>query len=293
MVSDFEIRTRDGKKIGLSSYHPDQGIAKVMIIAPTGELTKKGYHDFASFMCELGFTVITFDYRGMGSSAPEELKGYKASMHQWAVLDIDSVILYAKNSYPAHEIVYVGHCVGGEMVGLAQASQYINKLILVNSALSCRKFWSLRYKLKLTTSKAGVWLLNKVFGYYPGKRIGYEENVPGGVMKEWAGWCSLPNGLFDLYPDNNYCKLQIPLLAFSFSDNPHSPPKAVQELLNHFSNASITWHHIKPATIGMKKIGHSGFFEPVMEPTLWTMMMDWLNKNEYGYKIKNLKRGNT
>jgi predicted alpha/beta hydrolase len=292
MHRENEIRTKDGSKISLSCYAPEKSIEKVMIIAPTGELTKKFYDPFACFMQQKGFTVITFDYRGMGSSAPKDLKGYKANMHQWAVQDIDAVILYAKNSFANHEIVYVGHCIGGETVGLAQASQYINKLILVNSALSCRKFWSLRHRFKVTGMRFMIRLMSKWFGYFPGRKIGYAENLPGGVMNEWADWCSMPNGLFDLFPDNNYRKLQIPLLAFSFSDNPHSPPRAVQELLNHFSAAFITWHHLKPENVGLKKVGHSGFFDPVMENKTWTTLIDWLGKNDYGYKSPVYKTGN-
>ena len=284
MHREIEIRAKDGNKIGLSCYMPEDSIGKVMIIAPTGEMTKKFYDPFACFMRQKGFTVLTFDYRGMGSSAPEDLKGYRANMHQWAVQDIDAVILYAKNNFANSGIIYVGHCIGGEIVGLAQASQYINKLVLVNSALSCRKFWSFRHRFKVSGMKPVIRLMSKWFGYFPGKKIGYAENLPGGVMNEWADWCSMPNGLFDLFPDNNYRKLQIPLLAFSFSDNPHSPPKAVQELLNHFSAAYITWHHLKPENVGLKKVGHSGFFEPMMEKRTWEMMIDWLNKDDYGYK---------
>lgn len=283
MHRDIEIRTKDGKKIGAGCYEPEASLGKVIIIAPTGEKTRAFYDPFASFMQGQGYTVITFDYRGVGTSAPADLKGFKASMQQWAVLDMDAVILYAKNNYPNHEIIYTGHCIGGETVGLAQASQYINKLVLVNSALSCKKYWPLKYRFKVSGTKAAIWLMGKLFGYYPGKKMGYETNVPAGVMNEWAGWCSQANGLFDLFPDNNYQKLRIPLLAFSFSDNPHSPPKAVQELLNHFASAFITWHHLKPGDIGKKTIGHSGFFEPEMEKTLWAMMLDWLRENDNGY----------
>ena len=280
MQSNVEIRTKDEKKIALSCYVPDESNHKVMIIAPTGGLTKEYYHPFASFVKQWGFTVITFDYRGMGDSAPDDLKGYKANMQQWAVQDIDAVLLYAKNHFPNHEIVYTGHCIGGEIVGLAQASQYINRLVLINSALSCKRLWPLRYRFRVVTLKTAVKVLNKWFGYFPGKKIGYEENIPGGVIHEWSNWCSNANGLFDKFPDNNYRKLRIPILAFSFSDNWNTPPKAVQELLNRFSNAATTWHHIRPAEIGVKKVGHSGFFDPEMENPLWVKMIQWLNEGE-------------
>ncbi|HEY6502762.1 MAG TPA: alpha/beta fold hydrolase [Chitinophagaceae bacterium] len=280
MQTTIEIRTKDASKISLGIYQPEENIGKVMIIAPTGGETKELYDPLACFFRQQGFTVITFDYRGMGSSGPEQLKGYKASMQQWAVQDIDAVILYAKKQYPNQEIVYLGHCIGGEIVGLAQASQYINRLVLVNSALSCKKLWPLKYRFRIATMKTVVKLLNNWFGYFPGKKIGYEADIPGGVIYEWSNWCSNANGLFDKFPDNNYRKLQVPLLAISFSDNWNTPPKAVKELLNRFANSVVTWHHIRPGEIGAKKIGHSGFFDPQKGTTLWIKMMQWLNEGE-------------
>ncbi|HEX7847868.1 MAG TPA: alpha/beta fold hydrolase [Chitinophagaceae bacterium] len=280
MLSHDEIRTRDGQKIGLTVYSPGSTTNKVMIMAATGGVSQNFYEPFAGFFQRHGFTVITFDYRGVGRSAPEELKGYNANMHQWAVQDIDAVILYARHNCPKHEIIYVGHCVGGEIVGLAQASQYINKLVLVNSALSCKKLWPLKQRFKIIAIKPFIALLNKWFGYFPGKKIGYDEDLPAGVMHEWANWCSKSNGLFDAFPDNNYRKLRIPLLAYSFSDNWKSPPKAVQELLNRFANAYITWHHIRPIEMGRKAIGHYGFFYPEMEASLWLKLLQWVNEGE-------------
>lgn len=280
MQSNIEVRTKDARKICLSVYTPEESIGKVMIIAPLGGMAKQYYDPFARFVRQWGFNVITFDYRGTGGSAPEQLKGYEASMHQWAVQDIDAVILYAKNNFPKQEIIYTGHCIGGEIIGLAQASQYISRLILVNSALSCRKLWSLKDRFRIIAMKTAVGLLNKWYGYFPGKRIGLAGNIPGGVMHQWACWCNNPNGLFDSFPDNNYRKLQVPLLAFSFSDDWHCPPKAVEELLNRFANAVKTWYHIRPAELGVKKIGRIKFFDPGMKTILWIKLMQWLNEGE-------------
>ena len=280
MLSHEEIRTKDGKMIGITVYSPQAAKNRVMIVAATGGVKQEFYEPYADFFQKQGFTILTFDYRGMGRSAPKELKGFSANMHQWAVQDIDAVILYAKNKYPQQEITYVGHCVGGEIVGLAQASQFINKLVLVNSALSCRKLWPLKERFKIVAIRPFIRLLNRIFGYFPGKKIGYAENLPKGVMHEWANWCSKQNGLFDAFPDNNYRKLHIPLLAFTFSDNWNSPVKAVQELLNRFASACITWHHLKPADLNRKQIGHYGFFYPEMETSLWPMLLDWLNADE-------------
>jgi predicted alpha/beta hydrolase len=281
MKSTSEIQAKDGTPIGITTYSPKHANGKVMIIAPTGSANQGLYQLFAGFFQLEGFVVITFDYRGIGRSLPGELKGFAASMQQWAVQDIDAVILFARNHYPMQEIIYVGHCVGGEIVGLARASQYINKLVLVNSALSCKKLWPLRYRFRIITTRTIVRWMNRWFGYFPGKRIGYTDNVPGNVIYEWVNWCCHANGLFDKFPDNNYRKLQIPLLAFSFSDNWNTPRKAVSELLNRFSGAMITWHHLTPSQAGAKKIGHSGFFNSSHEKTMWTRLRNWIHETDH------------
>jgi predicted alpha/beta hydrolase len=286
MRSTITIRTNDGTQIWMSSYIPEKNNLKVLIIAPAVGLTQEYYYLFACFFRQQGYTILTFDYRGVGKSVPQSLKGYEANMHQWAVQDINAVLLYAKHHYPNQEIIYIGHSIGGEIIGLAPASQFINRLILVSSALSCNKLWPLKDKIKMIFLKIFIGALSRLFGYFPGKLIGVFGNLPKGVIYEWTNWCENPNGLFDSLPDNNYRKLNIPILAYTFSDDWHCPPRAVKELLNHFANGSITWYHMKPKEVGKKKIGHIDFFLVSMRSTLWKSLAEWLNKGSDG-KVQN------
>lgn len=280
MRSNNTIRTNDGTKIWISCYTPETSNEKVIIIAPGVGLTHEYYDPFASVFCKQGFSVITFDYRGVGRSAPEKLSRYQATMHQWAAQDINAVLLYAKNNYLKHELIYIGHAIGGEIIGLAPASQYINKIVLISSSLSCAKLWPWQYKIKIGGLKLVAKLSSKVLGYFPGKQLNIFGNLPQGVVHEWANWCDNENGLFDNFPDNNYRKLNVPMLAFTFSDDWRCPPRAVKELLNRFENSTITWYHMKPKEIGMKNIGHNDFFYESMKNTLWETLLQWLNKDE-------------
>jgi predicted alpha/beta hydrolase len=149
---------------------------------------------------------------------------------------------------------------------------------LINSALSCRKLWPLKNRVRATVMNVMIKGLNKGFGYFPAKRVGYPENIPCGVILEWMNWSNNCNGLFDTFPDNNYRKFQVPLLVYSFSDDWHCPPKAVQELLNRFDNTVTTWEHLHPCEVGLKKVGHNGFFYAESKDVLWKKMLKWLNK---------------
>lgn len=279
------IRTKDGKQIPICTYLPKTGHNKVMVMAPTGSLLSDFYAAFARFCQDRGFIVICFDYRGTREHLSNSPRGNEANMHQWAVQDIDAVILHAKKSFPMHEIIHVGHCIGGEIVGLAQASQYINKLVLVNSALSCSKFWKWRDRFRVLGSRTVIRLLNAWYGYFPSRKLGGQANMPKGVMNEWANWCSHANGLFDTYPDNNYRKLQIPILVYSFSDDWHCPPAAVRELLNHFSAAQVDWYHYRPEDLKLPSVGHIGFFiQEKMEKILWQKLVNWVNAESVGIR---------
>ena len=279
MRSNNTIRTNDGTRIGISCYAPERSNEKVIIIAPAVGLTHGYYNAFALFFGKQGFTVITFDYRGVGSSAPQKLSGYQANMHQWAAQDINAVLLFAKQQYPKQELIYIGHGIGGEIIGLAPASQYINEIILVSSALSCAKLWPWQYKIKIEGLKGLAKLSGSIFGYFPGKPLNIYGDLPQGVVDEWANWCDNSNGLFDNFPDNNYRKLNVPLLAFTFSDDWHCPPRAVKELLSRFENSTITWYHIKPKEIGLKKVGHINFFHFMMRPRLWELLLKWVHND--------------
>ena len=277
MYSNCTIRTNDGVRIWTRCYLPENKNNKVIVVAPGVGLTLEYYHLFASFLRQHGYAVVTFDYRGVGKSAPQKLKGFEANMHQWAVQDINAVLLHAKQNFAGHEIIYVGHCIGGEIIGLAPASQYIHRIVLVSSALSCARLWPAKDKIKIRMLKASVSLLNNVFGYFPGERLSIFGDLPRGVIHEWANWCDNQNGLFDSFPDNNYRKLHVPVIAYSFSDDWHCPPRAVKELLNRFANATITWYHIKPKEIGMKKVGHNDFFSLALKPVMWENLLQWTN----------------
>jgi predicted alpha/beta hydrolase len=277
MYSNNTIRTNDGTKISINCYKSELSKKTVIVIAPGVGLTHQYYDVFANFLNQHGFTVVTFDYRGMGKSAPENLSGYSANMHQWAVQDINAVLLYVKQNCPADEIIYIGHCMGGEIIGLAPASQYVNKMILVSSALTCEKLYPWQRRILLKISKSKSRLMSWILGYAPANKKRKREKIPKGVYMQLANWCDNPNGLFDAFPDNNYRKINVPLLAYTFTDDWYCPPKAVNELLNHFVSASITWYHLKPKEIGLKQVGHIDFFNPSMTPTLWESLLQWID----------------
>lgn len=246
-----------------------------MVIAPSADVTQDHYEELAVFLLKKNVAAITFDFRGAGYSAPKELKGYRANLENWAQHDLDAILRYAKTIFPKQELIFIGHGIGGEIVGLAPASQFISRMVLVSCALSCSRLRRFRERVWIGAMKNVMKLTSWLFGYFPGRGLKVLNNLPKGVMDEWIHWCDNENGLFDDFPDYNYRKLQVPILVFSFSDDWRSQESGVKALLNHFTAACISWYHIKPAQLDARKVGHSGFFQARFEKNLWSFLLTW------------------
>ena len=271
-----KIITKDGQEIAMTIFRPSQVISKVLIIGADVTTSQKTYEKFAKYIATKGCVVYTFDYRGVGESLTNELKSYNASLNQWGFMDLDAVILHAKHHFPKHELVFMGHGTSGQLLGLSPASQYLGNAIFINTSLTCWRYWPWYAQFKISFMKLIRPLLSKIYGYWPGKRLGFNQNLPSGVTLELYDWCSRPNGLFDFFPDSNFRKIQIPILVYSFTDDWFSPEKAVKSLLSHYTQASISWMHLKPSDVSLKTVGHSGFFLKKNKTVFWEFIAQWM-----------------
>lgn len=271
------IRTRDDHTLGITVFEPPESSDKVVIIGPCTGLSQNRYAALAAYLQQNGCTVLTFDYRGTGRSAPTSLKGFSANIHIWASQDADAVIRFAKNSYSGQELIFLGHGLSGELFGLIPASQYINRLVLVGSALSCTRMLPFRDRIRLKFFHSFARMLTNMFGYFPGEKIGIMQNLPAGVMKEWARWCNCREGLFEEFPERKYRKIELPLLCLSFEEDWLSPPAAVASLLDYYSGSTSSWHQIRAKEIGVDRVGHKSFLDLPAGLKIWPMIIEWMN----------------
>jgi predicted alpha/beta hydrolase len=76
-----------------------------------------------------------------------------------------------------------------------------------------------------------------------------------------------------------FANLCAPALAISFSDDRWlAPARTVDVLFNeYFAQAPLTRWHIRPQDLGVKALGHSGYFDPHVCPEdLWQATSRWL-----------------
>lgn len=278
-----QIPARDGLPLAATVYQGLQDNGVVVQINPATAVPRRYYDTFARFLAGRGFTVVTYDYRTMGDSVVDASLRNQARFQDWGELDTPAVMDWVTARFPAHRLAVVGHSAGGQMLGLAENASRIQSVLLIGSQHGWWRHWPLRQALPL----AAMWYVAlpvsvAVLGYFPGRAVG-SQDVPGGIAKQWARWCRNPNYVSDdngapLRPYNDRVRARIRL--YSFSDDAIAPEAAARALLDYYPNATREHLHRTPAELGMKRIGHFGWFRASTPEAVWVEAADWLEQTK-------------
>ncbi len=253
---------------------------------------RKIYRGFAGYLARRGCAVLTYDYRGTGDSRqkslvgynqPKSLVGFKASMADWAALDVTAAVAWMRERYHNLPLTYVGHSFGGQALGLLPNNAEVSRALLIASQAG---YWKLmaspeRYRVYAMLNFVGL-PLTKLLGYAPG-RMGIGEDLPRGVFEQWVGWVMSERYLFTdpkLAGLTNFANYKGAMRALCLSDDPWATRPAVGLLCSGFTSIEPEILSITPADAGVSKIGHFGFFRPEHRDALWRGAAEWLEATD-------------
>src|SRR5690606_32580822 len=133
-VRPVPIPTRDGRALAGRRFDAAGGApAAIVVVAAAMGVPQRYYAPFADWLArERGCTVLTFDYRGIGESAPPRLAGFDATLTDWYRLDLDAALRAARVvAAPPVPLTVVGHSLGGQIAPLAPSVRSIDALLTV------------------------------------------------------------------------------------------------------------------------------------------------------------------
>ncbi|HWW49975.1 MAG TPA: alpha/beta fold hydrolase [Xanthobacteraceae bacterium] len=278
-IDDITIPAADDFPLAATVFIPRTNRRGAVLINSATAVPQKIYRRFASYLAGRGFVVLTYDYRGVGGSRPKSLVGFNASMADWAAKDITGAVAWMRQRYGEWPLRYVGHSFGGQALGLLPNNAEVAKTLLVAAQAG---YW--RLMTPPENYRVFVFLncvarpLTRALGYMPG-RMGIGEDLPKGVMLQWASWVLSNRYLLDdpsLTTLSHFPNYRGAMRALTFTDDPWATPPAVELLCSFYSGARPEMVKIAPKDIGARKIGHLGFFKPEFRDTLWEDAADWL-----------------
>lgn len=268
-----ELTTQDGVPLTIREFIPRNETKAFIVLAPAMGAAQSYYQPFASWLSNHGFHVTTFDYRGMGESRIGHLKHYDTDILDWAEIDCSAVladVLVKSGQFPTY---WIGHSLGGQIFPLIKDIEKVSKVITVASGTG---YW----RHNAPQLKKKVWwfwffvvpTLLKVYGYFPGKKIGMVGNLPKPVMQQWRKWCMHPE--YCVGVENNsirqkFEQVSVPIRSVALADDEMLSSKNISGLFSLFGSQDKQLTTINPEEFGIKRIGHLGFFRSEFAENLW------------------------
>lgn len=287
-----QVAAADGYPLAAHRWLPSDDPSGVVVINCATAVKAGYYHRFARYLSEQGFIALTYDYRGIGGSRQGSLRGRDISWRHWGQLDLEGLLRWAGDRHRGLPLLVVGHSFGGFAPALAGSNHSIARVLTVGAQYA---FWR-DYQADARASMVLQWhvfmpLLTALMGYFPGHALGWLEDVPAGVARDWASQSErFEDGLRRRRPAPKpeqieailtaFRSLTAPVLAVSVTDDPYGTVAATERALRYFPCAPRTHVRIAPETIGHNAIGHFGFFHDRFRDSLWRDALRWLKTGE-------------
>lgn len=284
----------DGTPLAGTLFVPTGEPHTALVVSSGTGIPRRFYNRFAQHAAARGFAVLTYDYRGIGGSAPASLRGYEARYRDWGQRDVPGAIAWLSERYPDAPLVVVGHSTGGQQLGLAENVSRVRAALFV--AVSTGYWRGMPALFKWFT--LGLWkvylpLASRLYGYAPARKIRWGENLPAGVAREWGAWCLEHDYLAAYFdgtghresPDGtpfgpvHFDEAAFPIRAYCFTDDPIATRANVPPMLALFEQAEVETRWVTPESISVSEIGHLGFFRSAIGQPLWDDALDWLRTN--------------
>ena len=271
----FHVTASDGYRLAARRYSVPEPRARIVMAGATG-VPQGFYRRFASHAVSAGFEVVTFDYRGMGDSAPATLRGFRMDYRDWGRLDLAAVVDETADDHLSTHLV--AHSYGGQALGLLPDPSRLQSM----HAFGTGTGWS-GYMPRLEQLRVRVlWdlagpVVTRSAGYLAWSRLGLGEDLPLDVYRQWKRWCRYPHHYFE-DPDISaemvslFERVDIPIVAINSTDDRWIPPVSRDAFMAFYRNAQVTTRDIRPSDVGATSLGHMGYFRQDATP-LWDQVL--------------------
>lgn len=291
-MTEIFITASDGYRLSALYAIPVDGYTGTIVISSATGIKKEYYINFARFLVQCGYNVLLYDYRGIGGSAPGDLRSFKSYLHEWGTKDMDAALNFLVVEKKLTNIIWLGHSAGAQLVGFLKNKQHISKVVAVNSALGYWGYFPFPQKLLIwfLWKFAGPAMI-KLYGYGTMKRIGWGEDLPPNMLMQWRQWCLsktyFKKTIEEVSGTDKFYDFTIPITNICISDDYLGNDQTVSLMLKFFPNAQHTVHKLGVKKYTNEKVGHTGIFRKKFENTLWPLLVAIIEKDSVFTKSVN------
>lgn len=279
-MKEFFLETDGYSQIAVTVFEPSSPRNKLLVINSATGVKQQVYYSFAKYFAEYGFTVVTYDYSGIGQSKPKNLSSSKATMRTWGTVDFKTITDYVQQHYSDHTKYCLGHSVGALILGMNEGSQIFEKFVFVATQDAYYGHLNLKIAaLGFFGFGIAVPIITRFFGYFPADRFGLGESLPSGVALDWRTLILHRKSTSRLLEkiSNDFSKhLTQKTLIIHAEDDSWVTLKGMESLMNTvYPHLEKKYYEIKISESPKKEIGHVNFFRSYNR-VLWRIVLDEL-----------------
>jgi predicted alpha/beta hydrolase len=283
-MTQLFITASDGYRLSALYATPVGNYTGTFIISSATGIKKEYYINFARFLVQNGYNVLLYDYRGIGGSAPDDLRLLKSYMHEWGTKDMEAALNFLVTEKKLTDIIWLGHSAGAQLIGFLKNKKHLSKVVSISSALGYWGYFPFPQKIV-------IWVLWKflgpamkyLYGYGKMKMIGWGEDLPPNMLMQWREWCLSKNyfqkTIQEIKGTSTFSDFILPISSLCISDDFIANEKTVSLMLNFFPNARHTMYTLEVKKYTAEKAGHMGIFRKKFENTLWPLLVDLIEKD--------------
>lgn len=279
-MKEIKLKTSDGCDLVAHLFTPEKSNYKILLINAATGVKQQVYFSFAKYFTEHGFTVLTYDYRGIGLSKPSKMKGFKASMRIWGTHDFKALTDLIKINYKNYHKYCLGHSVGALILGMSEGSKIFEKFVFVATQDAYIGHLSLNIRpIALFGFGVAVPVTSNLLGYFPSHWFGLGESLPKGSAYDWRTLVLNKKSTGKLFAkiENDHSKtLHQETLVIYAEDDPWVKMKGMESLMNKgYTNLRKKYREVKISESDKNEIGHINFFRSYNK-NLWSIALDYL-----------------
>ena len=261
---------------------PNDGVLRAaVVIHPATAVAERLYTGFSEYLTENGYAVLTYDYRGTGSSgSPKANRAIR--MRDWMMHDVPAAAGWMAERFPDLPHLAVGHSIGGHAMALNNGIDGLLGFVAIASHAGVTKAIAdpkERLRVGVVLRILGP-ITGRLLGVVPGRKMGLGEDMPGGAMLEWSSWSRRPNYFFDdpsMQAAERTARVRTEVLSIGFSDDLWATPGQINAIYSRLPNAAVERRTYTPDDAGVPAIGHMGFFRRGVKEKLWPEVLAWLD----------------
>lgn len=278
---DVGLVTEDDHTLRGTWYAPASGGApdRAAVLNCGAGIACRHYRHLARFLASAGIGVLAYDYRGVGVSRPSSLANFHATIEDWSEYDCTAATRWLAARCPRARLTGIGHSFGSLLFGGSRAASLVDYYVMIGPHTGYYGDYRRAYRIPM----AVVWHLampaiTRMFGYFPARRLRLGDDLPKGVALQWGHQRRTPaehlqagDRLGRLIGDCS--RVTGRALLVLVADDGFGTAAGAARVRDYFPGLAFEQWLIRPADVGLARIGHFGFFKPTAADTLWPRLL--------------------